>query len=443
MAEAIIAGTSVEHFRAANFIAIGIGLSDPTSSDETLETEVARAPISNTIFGDEFVEFRALIQEKDLPTYAIREIGVFWNGSEQPDSGRLLYRGIVFAKTLRTGNDFYAVLRIEPNVSDVVVPPTRPNRPSPPSVSGAGPTALKVEWVEPYDGGADVTSYDVRYKRTGTSSWTQRSGHAGLQYTIIGLTEETQYDVQVRAVNAVQASLWSNTVVHRTPKQFEFETGSLFILSNGDLYRLDDIQTPSSALKLSDINLTLNSRSITFYSGNIYFAARLFRNSFWTIAIFRIRNYNTTSPTTEEVVSRSVLSSTDLTASVVAGNTMYVWQGSRVYMFNLATSREAGNFVSRYAVGAAYDGSNILTIERTKRLSSVNIATQVTSTVTTLRFTGTPHALAWSDRLILLARSGSMPTLYTVEDLSSPTVTNKGTLPVSLASLDGATWADL
>ena len=85
--------------------------------------------------------------------------------------------------------------------------------------------ALTVGWAAPDEpGDSAITAYDLRHIETGAdetveSSWTVVEGAwtadtgGELEYTITGLTDGTQYDVQVRAVNGSGAGLWSETAV--------------------------------------------------------------------------------------------------------------------------------------------------------------------------------------------------------------------------------------
>ena len=81
---------------------------------------------------------------------------------------------------------------------------------------------LAVTWTAPAsDGGSAIESYDVRYietadDETNDANWTVEdpaweSGDGALSTTISGLTDSTEYDVQVRAVNANGAGDWSTT----------------------------------------------------------------------------------------------------------------------------------------------------------------------------------------------------------------------------------------
>ena len=59
-----------------------------------------------------------------------------------------------------------------------------PDRPAPPALSLSGTDTIEVSWVAPQDNGDAITSYDLRYRATGTSSWTDVSDETGLSYTI-------------------------------------------------------------------------------------------------------------------------------------------------------------------------------------------------------------------------------------------------------------------
>ena len=64
-----------------------------------------------------------------------------------------------------------------------------------------------------------ITAYDVRYIETSEdetveSNWTLRDNawrSGDLRYTITNLTNATEYDVQVRAVNSAGDGEWSDT----------------------------------------------------------------------------------------------------------------------------------------------------------------------------------------------------------------------------------------
>ena len=105
-------------------------------------------------------------------------------------------------------------------------PKTAPAAPGTPSL-GPGSEELTVTWHSPGDtpdatGGVDITGYDIRYIESDTthankvvdSNWTEETFPgllSTLEHTIDGLTNGTEYDVQVRAVNPEGDGLWSKT----------------------------------------------------------------------------------------------------------------------------------------------------------------------------------------------------------------------------------------
>ena len=105
--------------------------------------------------------------------------------------------------------------------------PTPPGAPTGLTATAQGPTKLNLSWSAPGDdGGAAITAYDLRHIETGAAdksdaNWIVNedvwiTGSGPLQYSLTGLTGSTQYDVQVRGVNAAGESEWSATVTGTT-----------------------------------------------------------------------------------------------------------------------------------------------------------------------------------------------------------------------------------
>ena len=98
-------------------------------------------------------------------------------------------------------------------------PQTTPDAPSINPIS-PGNRTLSVAWSAPSNtGGAAIASYDLRYIRSDApnktdANWTGREAiwtSGNLQYTLSSLTNGIEYDIQVRAVNAVGNGSWSAT----------------------------------------------------------------------------------------------------------------------------------------------------------------------------------------------------------------------------------------
>ena len=96
---------------------------------------------------------------------------------------------------------------------NVDLSPPAPNQPSVTQSASAPTTSLDVTWTAPDTGtGLPIIDYDVWYRKPGEANWTDHPFiSTATQTTITGLTPETTYQVQVRAVNADSPSAWSPT----------------------------------------------------------------------------------------------------------------------------------------------------------------------------------------------------------------------------------------
>ena len=107
----------------------------------------------------------------------------------------------------------------------VVLSPPAPQSIGSPSIQSITPdvNSLTVSWTAPTaDGGSAITAYDLRHIRSDATSrndagwavvqdvWV--SGYGALSYELTGLTGGTQYDLQMRAINAAGDGLWSATL---------------------------------------------------------------------------------------------------------------------------------------------------------------------------------------------------------------------------------------
>ena len=97
------------------------------------------------------------------------------------------------------------------NVTDVNEPPAAPAKPSVVQNHAAPRNKLDVSWTAPdMTGKPAITDYDVQYKKSSDSTWTD-AGFTGTETktTLTGLTANTAYDVQVKATNPEGSSGWS------------------------------------------------------------------------------------------------------------------------------------------------------------------------------------------------------------------------------------------
>ncbi|WP_420625273.1 cadherin domain-containing protein [Candidatus Poriferisodalis sp.] len=92
-----------------------------------------------------------------------------------------------------------------------------PGKPGAPAVSTASVTSLSVGWSAPANAGPAITDYDMRYRAGISGAWSD-AGHVGtaVTATLAGLSENTSYQVQVRAKNAEGTGSWSDSGSGRT-----------------------------------------------------------------------------------------------------------------------------------------------------------------------------------------------------------------------------------
>ena len=95
-------------------------------------------------------------------------------------------------------------------VMDADEQPDKPAKPTLSAVSGST-TRLVASWTEPgLNGGPEITSYSVEYREGTTGTWIFGSLTAVVTLTITGLTEDTEHQVRVQALNGETPSAWSD-----------------------------------------------------------------------------------------------------------------------------------------------------------------------------------------------------------------------------------------
>ena len=160
-------------------------------------------------------------------------------------------------------NAFQAWLQAIPNPrfpgSPLPPNPLGPNcstsSPEAPTIGAVTPGtgSLAISWTAPSsDGGSAITAYDLRHIETSAdetddSNWTVvddvwTTGGGALQYTLTGLTDGTQYDLQVRAVNAEGDRPWSATATGTPTTATDYDTDDDGLIEVGSLAQLDAIR---------------------------------------------------------------------------------------------------------------------------------------------------------------------------------------------------------
>ena len=108
-----------------------------------------------------------------------------------------------------------AAIDVEITLDDV---DEAPGQPAAPAVTGSTANSLSVSWTAPDNTGPDIEDYDVHYKEQGGSFTDWAHGGTGTAATITGLTTDTAYEVQVRAMNDEGTGPWSPSGSGRTSR---------------------------------------------------------------------------------------------------------------------------------------------------------------------------------------------------------------------------------
>ena len=110
------------------------------------------------------------------------------------------------------GHGGSATIAVTITVTDVAEQPETPAAPTVAATAGST-TSLDVAWTAPgRNGGPELTGYKLQYRKGGSGSWTEPSGtETGTSATIASLDANSEYQVQVRALNGETPSAWSPT----------------------------------------------------------------------------------------------------------------------------------------------------------------------------------------------------------------------------------------
>ena len=110
------------------------------------------------------------------------------------------------------GEGGQASLAVGIAINDIDEPP---GQPAAPTVRGLSRTSLQVRWVAPANTGPAILDYDVQYRASSADSPNTfidaNYDSTAQMMTLTGLTQNTEYEVQVRAYNEEGTGAWSES----------------------------------------------------------------------------------------------------------------------------------------------------------------------------------------------------------------------------------------
>ena len=223
-------GTTVSYTPNANFhgsdsftyvVSDGNGGTDTGTVDVTV-TAVNDPPVATndaaTTAEDTAIVMRVLDNDTDVEgdTLSVTAVSTTSNGAAAiTDDGTTVtytpnanfHGSDSFTYVVSDGNGGTDTGTVDVTIEDV----GPPSQPGPPEVSSTGSTSLAVSWAAPDNQGAEITDYDMRYREAGGEFQDAGYNGIGTSATLNNLKPGTSYEVQVRAINAEGASLWSES----------------------------------------------------------------------------------------------------------------------------------------------------------------------------------------------------------------------------------------
>ena len=169
--------------------------------------------------------------------------GITYDHESQPN-----YAVTVRADDGRGGTGSVAVAI---NVLDVAEPPAAPAAPSVSAVAD-DTGSLSVSWTAPDNSGRpDIQSYDLRYRKGTSGSWTGGpQDETGFSAIITGLAAAARYQVQVRATNADGDGDWSPPGTGFTNE----EDNEAPVFTSGATFSVDENRTAVGTVAAADAN---------------------------------------------------------------------------------------------------------------------------------------------------------------------------------------------
>ena len=142
--------------------------------------------------------------------------------------------------------------------------PMRPDMDAP----TAGHQTLAVSWDPPWsDNGWSVSDYDVRYRAGSSGAWTTWP-HNGTtrSTTITGLTNNVEYEIQVRATNDRGSGFWSDSVTGTPAPQMPDAPAAPTLTSSGTTMTVNWTAPSANGADITDYDIEYSSDSGTTWT---------------------------------------------------------------------------------------------------------------------------------------------------------------------------------
>ena len=143
--------------------------------------------------------------------------------------------------------------------------------PSPPEINTLAKNAsLDLSWAAPSDNGSAVSGYDVQYRNASSGGWSSWS-HAGTtrSATITGLTNNTEYEVRVRARNAVGNGPWSTVKATPIPEKPDAPAAPT-LTSSGTTMTVSWTAPSANGAEISDYDIEYSSDNGTTWTPHLH-----------------------------------------------------------------------------------------------------------------------------------------------------------------------------
>ncbi len=162
--------------------------------------------------------------DEELLTYALADGADASSFAIASDTGQLRTNAALnhetrstYSVTVTASDDHDGTATIAVTVSVTDVGDEAPDAPDKPTVTTASSTSVDVSWTAPSNAGPPIEDYDARYREKDAATWEDANFNGTDTWTTLSLlTEDTEYEVQIRARNDEGTGAWSDSGTGRT-----------------------------------------------------------------------------------------------------------------------------------------------------------------------------------------------------------------------------------